>query len=51
MIWGERDVWAAPALGEAAAADNSNIRLVRIPDAGHVVWFDQPAPVLAERPA
>lgn len=46
MIWGDRDAWAPPALGEAAAARNPLLRLVRIPDAGHAPWFDQPELVL-----
>jgi pimeloyl-ACP methyl ester carboxylesterase len=40
FIWGERDVWAPPALADAAAATNPRLRVVRIADAGHAPWFD-----------
>jgi pimeloyl-ACP methyl ester carboxylesterase len=47
MVWGERDAWADPALGDAAAALNPNLRVVRIADAGHAPWIDAPGPTLA----
>lgn len=42
LIWGERDAWASIDLGEQIAAGNPKIRLVRVPEAGHAPWFDQP---------
>jgi len=42
LVWGERDAWAPPAIGEKFAALNPRASLVRIPDAGHAAWFDAP---------
>jgi pimeloyl-ACP methyl ester carboxylesterase len=42
LIWGERDAWCAPEEGEAVASINPRLRLVRIPDAGHAAWLDDP---------
>ncbi|AKJ00703.1 pimeloyl-ACP methyl ester carboxylesterase [Archangium gephyra] len=42
LVWGERDAWGGPALGEAIASMNPRVRMVRIPDAGHAVWMDAP---------
>lgn len=47
LVWGEKDAWAAPELGDAVAARNPRIKMVRLPDAGHAPWFDAPGPVLA----
>jgi pimeloyl-ACP methyl ester carboxylesterase len=41
-VWGEKDAWGGPELGEAAASLNPRVRMVRIPDAGHAVWMDAP---------
>jgi pimeloyl-ACP methyl ester carboxylesterase len=41
LIWGEQDRWAPTAAAESIAARHPNIRLVRIPNAGHVPWFDE----------
>jgi pimeloyl-ACP methyl ester carboxylesterase len=50
-LGGERDVFVRPmveqALGEVAEG-NTNVRLVRIPDAGHLPWLDEPERVVAE---
>jgi hypothetical protein len=46
FVWGERDAWAAPELGEAVAAMNARVRMVRIPDAGHAPWVDAPERVV-----
>ena len=46
LVWGEKDAWAAPELGEAVAAMNPRVRMVRIPDAGHGPWFDAPERVV-----
>lgn len=42
LLWGDKDAFAPPSIGEQVARKNSNLRLVRIPDAGHAPWFDQP---------
>lgn len=42
LIWGEKDAWCPPEAGEAVAATNPQLRVVRIPDAGHAPWFDEP---------
>jgi pimeloyl-ACP methyl ester carboxylesterase len=42
VIWGERDPWLAPAFADAYAARLPNATLLRIPDAGHWPWLDQP---------
>jgi pimeloyl-ACP methyl ester carboxylesterase len=43
VIWGERDPWIAPAFADAYAAALPNATLLRISDAGHWPWLDQPA--------
>lgn len=42
LIWGEKDGWCPPEVGEAVAATNPQLRVVRIADAGHAPWFDEP---------
>lgn len=42
MIWGEKDAFGPPEDGEAIAAMNPRVRVVRIPDAGHAPWLDRP---------
>jgi pimeloyl-ACP methyl ester carboxylesterase len=34
--------------GEAIVAANPNLRLVRVPGAGHKAWIDDPETVVAE---
>jgi pimeloyl-ACP methyl ester carboxylesterase len=46
FVWGEKDAWALPSEGAAAMAMNPRLRMVRIPDAGHVPWLDAPGPVV-----
>lgn len=46
FVWGEKDAWGGPELGEAIASQNPRVRLVRIPDAGHAPWFDAPERVV-----
>ncbi len=43
VIWGERDPWLNPELGEAYASALPHAALERVPDAGHWPWLDQPA--------
>ena len=50
-LGGARDVFARPKFEKAlqvVADGNANIRLVRIPDAGHLPWLDEPEQVVAE---
>jgi pimeloyl-ACP methyl ester carboxylesterase len=42
LPWGDKDAFAAPVHGERLAARCPNLRLVRIADAGHAPWMDQP---------
>jgi pimeloyl-ACP methyl ester carboxylesterase len=48
LLWGERDTYGRPEEGETLVARNSNLRLIRIPDAGHLAWFDNPEHVVDE---
>ena len=48
MLWGERDAFAPPEWGEDLAARIPNMRLIRIPDAGHLPWIDDPQRVVSE---
>ena len=42
FIWGELEKAGPPEEAEAVAAQNPRIRVTRVPDAGHVPWFDNP---------
>ena len=48
FLWGERDAFGRPEEGEAIAAKNASLRVVRIPDAGHLPWIDDPDRVVSE---
>ena len=48
LIWGERDAFGSPKEGEALIAKSPNLRLVRLAEAGHLPWFDDPERVVAE---
>ena len=48
LLWPEHDAFGSPEKGEALVATNPNLRLVRIPAAGHNAWFDDPESVVAE---
>jgi pimeloyl-ACP methyl ester carboxylesterase len=48
LLWGERDTFGRAEAGEAIAARNPNIRIARIPGAGHLPWFDDPQRVVDE---
>jgi pimeloyl-ACP methyl ester carboxylesterase len=43
IIWGQRDPWLAPHLGEAYAGALPNASLVPVANAGHWPWLDEPA--------
>ncbi len=48
VLWGEDDAFLSPEKGETAVAQNPHARIVRIPDAGHVPWHDDPERVVNE---
>jgi pimeloyl-ACP methyl ester carboxylesterase len=48
LVWGDRDAFGSPEHGEALAAMNPNIRLVRLAGAGHIPWIDDRERVLDE---
>ncbi len=48
LVWPEHDAWGSPEEGEALVAKNRNLRLVRVPGAGHNAWIDDPETVVAE---
>jgi pimeloyl-ACP methyl ester carboxylesterase len=43
VIWGESDPWLAPDLADAYGARLPNSTVIRVPDAGHWPWLDQPS--------
>jgi pimeloyl-ACP methyl ester carboxylesterase len=48
LLWPEHDAFGSPKEGEALVATNPNLRLVRVPGAGHIPWIDDPDTVTAE---
>ena len=48
LLWPEHDAFGSPEEGEALVATNPNLRLVRVPGAGHNAWIDDPETVVAE---
>ena len=48
LLWPEHDAFGSPEQGEALAGTNPNLRLVRLPGAGHLPWIDDPDTVVAE---
>ena len=49
FLWGERDAFfGGPSRGEALAARNRNLRVIRLADAGHIAWIDDPERVVGE---
>jgi len=48
LLWGDRDAYGAPEEGETIAGQASNLRVIRIPDAGHLAWLDRPELVVNE---
>ena len=48
LVWPEHDAFGSPEEGEALAATNPSLRLVRVPGAGHLPWIDDPDTVVAE---
>ena len=49
ILWGENEPWATPQWGADKLAElGSQIRIVPIPGAGHLPWWDEPELVLQE---
>jgi pimeloyl-ACP methyl ester carboxylesterase len=48
LLWGDRDAYGAPDEGEILARQAANLQLIRLPDAGHLAWLDQPELVVEE---
>ncbi len=48
LVWPEHDAFGSLEEGQALAATNPNLRLVRVPGAGHNAWIDDPETVVAE---
>ncbi len=48
LLWPERDAFGSPQNAEALVATNPNLRLVRLPGAGHLPWIDDPDAVVSE---
>jgi pimeloyl-ACP methyl ester carboxylesterase len=48
FLWGERDTFLPPEAGEAIAVQNSNLHVMRIPDAGHLPWIDNSERIVGE---
>jgi pimeloyl-ACP methyl ester carboxylesterase len=42
MLWGDKDTFGPPTIGQEMARLMPNGRCEVIPDAGHLAWFDQP---------
>jgi pimeloyl-ACP methyl ester carboxylesterase len=48
FVWGERDAFGSPNEAETLVEKNPNLRLLRVPGAGHFPWIEAPETVLAE---
>jgi pimeloyl-ACP methyl ester carboxylesterase len=48
LLWPEHDAFGSPKHGEALAAINPVLHLVRVPGAGHLPWIDDPDTVVVE---
>lgn len=42
LLWGSQDPLGAPAVGRELAERMPDARLIKVPDAGHLPWIDQP---------
>ncbi|MEA2157762.1 MAG: hypothetical protein QOD66_142, partial [Solirubrobacteraceae bacterium] len=42
VLWGERDPWLPPTLGQAYADTLADATFEAVPDAGHWPWLDRP---------
>lgn len=49
ILWGENEPWATPEWGKATLGDmEATVRVVPIPGAGHLPWWDQPDLIVQE---
>lgn len=48
LLWGQRDAFATRITSDSSLLRNTQLRLVQIPDAGHLPWLDHPHAVLRE---
>ena len=48
LVWGDDDKFLSPSAATQLVDANPNVRLHRIPDAGHVLWVDQPDQAVTE---
>jgi pimeloyl-ACP methyl ester carboxylesterase len=48
FLWGEQDAFAPPEDVEVVVAEQPNLHLVRLPEAGHLPWIDEPETVVDE---
>lgn len=48
FLWGEKDVFGLPQLGQEAASQVPKGKFVLIPDSGHLPWLDEAERVAAE---
>lgn len=49
ILWGERDAFfGGPEQGEALAARNPSLRVIRLAGVGHIAWIDAPERVVGE---
>lgn len=48
LVWGEEDAFLSPSAATQLVDANPSMRLHRIPDAGHLVWIDQPEQIVIE---
>ncbi len=48
LVWPERDAFGSLEDAESIVRINPNLRLVRIAEAGHIPWIDDPKRVVAE---
>ena len=48
LLWPEHDAFGSLEEGEAVAATNPNLRLVRVAGAGHLLWTDAPETAVGE---
>jgi pimeloyl-ACP methyl ester carboxylesterase len=48
FLWGEKDIFGPPQLGQRVASLVPKGKFVLIPDSGHLPWMDEPRQVAAE---
>ena len=48
VLWGEKDIFGSPKLGQEVAAQVPAGKCVIIPDSGHLPWMDAPELVATE---